>query len=192
MRRRAGLGAIQQQQLETQKYKDKGSLIEDSQFVQMTKHMEIFREKLEEFAVKHKQDIRKNAQFRRQFQEMCAAIGVDPLASGKGFWSVLGMGDFYYELGVQVVEVCLASNPSTGAKILKNPKRIKLIKIHFIVGGIMELSELRRKLIAARGQKSIHQEITEDDILIAAKKLKIFGNGFVFEKVLEIVFSFYE
>ncbi|CAD7085163.1 unnamed protein product [Hermetia illucens] len=159
MRRRAGLGAIQQQQLETQKYKDKGSLIEDSQFVQMTKHMEIFREKLEEFAVKHKQDIRKNAQFRRQFQEMCAAIGVDPLASGKGFWSVLGMGDFYYELGVQVVEVCLASNPSTG--------------------GIMELSELRRKLIAARGQKSIHQEITEDDILIAAKKLKIFGNGFV-------------
>lgn len=192
MRRRAGLGAIQQQQLETQKYKDKGSLIEDSQFVQMTKHMEIFREKLEEFAVKHKQDIRKNAQFRRQFQEMCAAIGVDPLASGKGFWSVLGMGDFYYELGVQVVEVCLASNPSTGAKTFKNPKRIKLIKIHFIVGGIMELSELRRKLIAARGQKSIHQEITEDDILIAAKKLKIFGNGFVFEKVLEIVFSFYE
>ena len=34
---------------------------------------------------------------------MCASIGVDPLASSKGFWSeMLGVGDFYYELGVQV------------------------------------------------------------------------------------------
>ena len=39
-------------------------------------------------------------------QDMCASIGVDPLASGKGFWSeMLGVGDFYYELGVQIVEV---------------------------------------------------------------------------------------
>ena len=29
--------------------------------------------------------------------------GVDPLASNKGFWAqVLGVGDFYYELAVQV------------------------------------------------------------------------------------------
>lgn len=80
----------------------------------MTKQMEVFRSKLEEFAMNHRSDIRKNAQFRRQFQEMCASIGVDPLSSGKGFWSELGMGDFYYELGVQVVEVCLAANHSTG------------------------------------------------------------------------------
>jgi hypothetical protein len=39
-------------------------------------------------------------------QEMCASIGVDPLASGKGFWSnMLDIGDFYYELAVQIVEV---------------------------------------------------------------------------------------
>ncbi len=37
------------------------------------------------------------------FQEMCTTIGVDPLASSKGFWSeMLGVGDFYYELAVQV------------------------------------------------------------------------------------------
>ena len=42
---------------------------------------------------------------------MCASIGVDPLASSKGFWSeMLGVGDFYYELGVQIVEVCMASS----------------------------------------------------------------------------------
>ena len=43
---------------------------------------------------------RRDPEFRRRFQEMCAQIGVDPLASGKGFWSnMLDIGDFYYELG---------------------------------------------------------------------------------------------
>ena len=46
-------------------------------------------------------DIRKNAQFRQHFQQMCATIGVDPLASSKGFWAeMLGVGDYYYELGM--------------------------------------------------------------------------------------------
>lgn len=45
-------------------------------------------------------DIRKNPAFRSQFHEMCANVGVDPLASNKGFWAeLLGIGDFYYELG---------------------------------------------------------------------------------------------
>lgn len=91
MRRRAGVGAIQKQKLEQEKYREKGSEIQENQFQQMSKQLDVFRENLEEFATKHKSEIKKNAQFRRQFQEMCAAIGVDPLASGKGFWSVLGM-----------------------------------------------------------------------------------------------------
>lgn len=158
MRRRAGVGAIQKQKLEAEKYRDKGTELQDSQFEQMVKQMDVLKENLEEFAAKHKAEIKKNPQFRRQFQEMCAAIGVDPLASGKGFWSVLGMGDFYYELAVQVVEVCLAANHSTG--------------------GLMELNELRNRLVAARGRKQIHQEIVNEDIVMAARKLKIFGNGF--------------
>lgn len=90
MRRRAGVGAIQKQKMEQEKYREKGSEIQENQFQQMSKQLEVFRENLEEFASNHKSEIKKNAQFRRQFQEMCAAIGVDPLASGKGFWSVLG------------------------------------------------------------------------------------------------------
>lgn len=158
MRRRTGVGAIHKQKLEAEKYKDKGTELQDNQFETMTKQMDTFRDNLEEFATNHKSEIKKNAQFRRQFQAMCAAIGVDPLASGKGFWSVLGMGDFYYELGVQVVETCLALNHKTG--------------------GLMELAELRNRLISARGSKAHHQEITEEDILMATKKLQIFGNGF--------------
>eukprot|EP00897_Mesotaenium_endlicherianum_P006848 jgi/Mesen1/6191/ME000032S05490 len=45
-------------------------------------------------------DINKKPAFRAQFHAMCAKIGVDPLASNKGFWAeLLGIGDFYYELG---------------------------------------------------------------------------------------------
>ena len=130
---------------------------------------------METFAREHKQEIRKDPEFRRHFQEMCSSIGVDPLASGKGFWSnMLDIGDFYYELGVQIVEVCMASAHKTG--------------------GLMELGELRQKLIRARsaaifvvtpkinlpprGRGSHHQDITEDDLLRATKKLRVLGTGF--------------
>ncbi|XP_015115277.1 vacuolar-sorting protein SNF8 [Diachasma alloeum] len=158
MRRKPGIGAIHKQKLEQEKYKDKGTEIQESQLEQMTKQMEIFRTNLEDFATKHKNEIKKNAQFRRQFTEMCASIGVDPLASGKGFWSVLGIGDFYYELAVQIVEVCMATN-------YKN-------------GGLITLDELRERLVQARGRRKEHQDITNEDLLAAAKKLRIFGNGF--------------
>ena len=46
----------------------------------MSKMLEAFRTNLEEFAANHKNDIRRNPEFRMQFQEMCATIGVDPLA----------------------------------------------------------------------------------------------------------------
>jgi hypothetical protein len=46
----------------------------------MTQQMDVFKKNLEDFAAKHKDDIRRDPQFRLQFQEMCAAIGVDPLA----------------------------------------------------------------------------------------------------------------
>ena len=38
------------------------------------------QDNLEAFAKKYKNDINKNPEFRKQFQVMCNAIGVDPLA----------------------------------------------------------------------------------------------------------------
>ena len=46
----------------------------------MGKQLESFKTSLEEFAGKYKQEIRKNPEFRGHFQQMCARIGVDPLA----------------------------------------------------------------------------------------------------------------
>nr|ACO12030.1 Vacuolar-sorting protein SNF8 [Lepeophtheirus salmonis]ADD38352.1 Vacuolar-sorting protein SNF8 [Lepeophtheirus salmonis] len=156
-RRTVGVGAIQRKKLDAERFKDKGSQLAENEFAEMNKQMETFRNKLEEFAQKHTSDIKKDPAFRKHFQDMCASIGVDPLASGKGFWSeMLGVGDFYYELGVQIIEVCMASSHKTG--------------------GLIELEVLRKKVALSRGKKS--QEISSDDILRAIKKLKILGNGF--------------
>lgn len=156
-RRGHGIGAIKNKNLAQARYKDKGTLLAEDQFAQMAKQMETFRGHLEEFAAKHKDDIKKDPQFRVQFQEMCASIGVDPLASNKGFWAeMLGVGDFYYELGVQIIEVCLATSHRNG--------------------GLIGLEELRDRLVASRGKRS--QDISLDDVFCAIKKLKVLGNGF--------------
>jgi len=159
MRKRAGIGAIKQRQLDTEKFREKGNELAETQLKQLSGQLEQFRTNLETFATEHKQEIRRDPEFRRRFQEMCAQIGVDPLASGKGFWSnMLDIGDFYYELGVQIVEVCMANQHKTG--------------------GLMELGEIRNKLISSRGKSQHHQNISIDDLLRATKKLKVLGTGF--------------
>ncbi|XP_039769449.1 vacuolar-sorting protein SNF8 isoform X5 [Ornithorhynchus anatinus] len=123
----------------------------------MSKQLDTFKTNLEEFASKHKQEIRKNPRFRVQFQDMCATIGVDPLASGKGFWSeMLGVGDFYYELGVQIIEVCLALRHRNG--------------------GLITLEELQQQVLKGRGK--LAQDVSQDDLIRAIKKLKALGTGF--------------
>ncbi|XP_057277423.1 vacuolar-sorting protein SNF8 isoform X2 [Pezoporus wallicus] len=88
----------------------------------MSKQLDMFRTNLEEFASKHKQEIRKNPEFRVQFQDMCATIGVDPLA-------------------------CLIT-----------------------------LEELHQQVLKGRGKFA--QDVSQDDLLRAIKKLKVLGSGF--------------
>jgi len=87
---------------------------------------------------------------------MCATIGVDPLASNKGFWAeVLGFGDFYYKLGVQILAACWRSRGTNG--------------------GLMELDDLMAYLQRTRPRGA--DKITTDDIERAFKSLKRLGNG---------------
>ena len=116
-----------------------------------------FKSELEKFARKHKKEINKDPAFRGQFNQMCMKIGVDPLASSKGFWSdVLGIGDFYYELSVQIIEVCL--------------------KTRNMNGGLIEINELL-KLIRQKRKKQANA-ISVDDIKCAITKVQGLGNGF--------------
>ncbi|KAL7641953.1 UNVERIFIED_CONTAM: hypothetical protein RMT77_007827 [Armadillidium vulgare] len=155
MRRRAGVGAIQRQKIQQDKFKEKGNEIQENQLEEMKLQMEKFKENLEEYAAKHKHEIKGNPVFRKQFQNMCASIGVDPLASGKGFWcEMLGVGDFYYELGVQIVELGVATSHQNG--------------------GVLPMQDVIRRLNLRRREEN---KISEDDIMRAVKKLQVLGSG---------------
>ncbi|KAL7591289.1 vacuolar protein sorting-associated protein 22 homolog 1 [Lactuca sativa] len=157
MRRRPGIGGLQTAAAARDQYRLLGENVAKLRTDLMKEQLSTFRSQLEDFARKHKNDIRKNPVFRSQFHEMCAKVGVDPLASNKGFWAeLLGIGDFYYELGVQIVDICLATRPHNG--------------------GLINLEELCK--ILSQRRKGAREAVSEDDCLRAISKLKVLGSGF--------------
>ena len=58
MRKRAGIGAIKQRQLDTEKFREKGNELAETQLKQLSGQLEQFRTNLETFATDHKQEIR--------------------------------------------------------------------------------------------------------------------------------------
>ncbi|XP_018495781.1 vacuolar-sorting protein SNF8 [Galendromus occidentalis] len=155
MRRRVGVAAVQKSRQAEEMFRQKKDELAALELHQLDQQLDSFKQKLEEFASKHKKDIQKDPDFRRKFQEMCANIGVDPLASSKGFWAnLLGVGDFYYELSVQIIEVCLATQ--------------------HINGGLMSLTELLNRI--RRGKN--RSDISSSDLISAIKKIGVLGSGF--------------
>jgi ESCRT-II complex subunit VPS22 len=62
------------------------------------KHVEtqlaVFKERLVQFSTKYRHEINRDPVFRNEFAKMTKAVGVDPLASNKGFWGeLLGLGE---------------------------------------------------------------------------------------------------
>ena len=88
---------------------------------------------------------------------MCKEIGVDPLASNKGFWvDVLGVGDFYYEIAIQIVNICIALRSKNG--------------------GFLEEAECLAYLKKIRSSKA--QEVTLKDMRKAVDSLHKLGSDF--------------
>jgi ESCRT-II complex subunit VPS22 len=157
------MSAIDKSKAHDAKFQEKSTEIAENQLAKLNEQMESFRSHLQSFATKHKKEIRRNPVFRRQFQEMCAALGVDPLQSSSNFWTkLLGVGDFYYELAVQVVEVCMATSHRTG--------------------GFMQLRDLLERVKASRNVAKVKfnssaDEIEQEDLLKAIEKLSKLGGG---------------
>lgn len=115
---RLGLSGVQGELRRKEELARRGEQISQETARQMKLQLESFKRKLEEFAIRHKKEIQKDPAFRAKFHSMCASIGVDPLTSRKGVWSeLLGVGDYYYELGVRIIEVCVATRPMNGGII---------------------------------------------------------------------------
>ncbi|KAJ2842944.1 ESCRT II complex subunit Dot2, partial [Coemansia erecta] len=117
----------------------------------------LMKDNLEDFVRDHQKDIRNNPVFRVQMQRMCQLIGVDPLASRKGYMSeILGVGDFYCELGIQIIDICVATRTMNG--------------------GLIDIEELRERLVRKRVRGS--EPIIEDDIKRAISQLKPLKGGY--------------
>lgn len=163
MRRRGvGVGRVQNKKKQEEQFKQLGADLQDDQVKHAEQVLGLFKTHLEDFAMKHKSAIRSDPHFRQDFQVMCSQIGVDPLASTKGFWAeILGVGDFYYELGVQIIEICIQTRPENG--------------------GLISMPELLTRL--RQKQSRSRQEASVDDVRRAVSKLKVLGGGF---KLLQV------
>lgn len=159
MRRGVGISGLQRQQQANESYKETGQALASAQIAQLTTQFTSFKQHLSNFAQKHKKEITKDPLLRAHFQKMCAEIGVDPLASSKGFWAeMLGVGDFYYELAVQAVEVCMGMRAETG--------------------GLVDLEIVKARISKMRSTKDKNISITDDDVHRAIETLRPLSSGY--------------
>ncbi|KAF5382273.1 hypothetical protein D9757_008955 [Collybiopsis confluens] len=153
-----GLAAFDRHTSTTQSFAALSSTLTQNQVSHLQNQLSSFRSALSTFAANHREDILSDPSFRHRFTQMCSSIGVDPLAGPRkgGFWAELlpGLGDWQYELGVQIVDVCVSTRERNG--------------------GMIELSELVRLVRKLRGAG----QITEDDIIRSVKTLQPLGAGY--------------
>lgn len=160
----AGLAAFERQQQSQRSFAELSTALSKTQVDHLQAQLKQFRDALAQFAANHRESITNDPAFRHAFQQMCASIGVDPLAGPRrgGWWAeMLGLGDWHHELGVQIVDVCVSTRQRNG--------------------GLIELSELIRLVSKLRGLKG--GAISEEDVVRSIKSLKPLGAGY---EVIEI------
>lgn len=146
-RRGMGVAAAKKKEALAQKAQEVGQQQQANSLNEMKGQLLDFKNHLEGFAVKHKKEINENPLFRRQFLKMCQECGVDPLSSNKekGMFSKLLSrdedDDFYYELAIQITNICIALRPKNG--------------------GYLEMSECHRLLNKLRGDKAKRVQIED-------------------------------
>jgi len=162
-----GIAALQRQQESFRSFNALSDELSSEKVANLHIQLDHFRGALTRFAKHHRADIRGDPRFRREFQQMCASIGVDPLAGPRrgGWWEeALGLGDWQSELGVQVVDVCVTTRERNG--------------------GLIELAELVRLISRLRDLEGGGAgAITEEDVVRSIQALKPLGVGY---EVLEV------
>ncbi|GAB7324053.1 hypothetical protein MBLNU13_g07446t1 [Cladosporium sp. NU13] len=172
-RRGVGLGAFSNSAISADQYARHGQALRSNHAEALANQLSVFQAALHNFSLTHAKDIRQNPQFRAEFARMCNAIGVDPLAgsnvkgasnsNGKAssVWAkMLGssVNDFYFELAVRVVEVCRETRAENG--------------------GMIAVSEMRKRIEKGRGIIGGGIDVTDDDVERALDSLAPLEGGF--------------
>ncbi|OCH89307.1 winged helix DNA-binding domain-containing protein [Obba rivulosa] len=154
-----GLAAFERQQQSARSFAELSSTISQTQVENLHNQLAQFRAALSRYASTHRDAIRRDPTFRHAFQQMCSSVGVDPLAGPRkgGWWAeILGLSDWQYELGVQIVDVCVSTRERNG--------------------GLIEMGELVRLVSKLRGVGS--GAVTEEDVVRSIKTLRPLGAGY--------------
>jgi ESCRT-II complex subunit VPS22 len=163
MMRKAGVAAIKKKEGSAAAFSAMGKTLEQQKMSSVLTTLNQFKDSLVLFAQKHRDKINSDPEFRMQFHQMCKGLGVDPLASSKGFWSdILGVGDFYFELGVIIIQICVKTRASNG--------------------GLLRLTELM-ELLQAHAKMQRKQKISPLDVMRSVEKLAVLGGGFRIIKI---------
>lgn len=155
-----GLAAFDNELSRKKQYQLVGDAMTAGNIEQMNAQVVKFKQLLAKFAAEHGPQIRSEPAFRNEFARMCAGLGVDPLNystknSGGSVWSGVfakDINDFYFGLGVRIIEKCRETRASNG--------------------GIMSLDQLETVL-----NQGSENQISQEDICRAVETLKIFGPG---------------
>jgi ESCRT-II complex subunit VPS22 len=183
MKKKVGVSIVKKKQSEKEQYNKIGKTLEDNKLSFVQDILISFKSSLSEFASKHKNRINSDPEFRQQFHMMCISVGVDPLASNKGYWSdILGVGDFYFELGVKIINVCVQTRSINGGIISLNELyciiKKKLLSTTTASSSSSPKTTTSLSSSSLLSKNSNNNELSIYDIKRAIEKLMILGNGF--------------
>jgi ESCRT-II complex subunit VPS22 len=170
-RRTPGLSSLTTSRISSSQYASHGASLRNQNAESLSNQLAVFQSLLHNFATVHAKDIRANPTFRAEFARMCSAIGVDFLASsnhrekskdgdGGSIWAqILGssVNDFYFNLGVLIVEECRATRSENG--------------------GLISVTEIRQRIQRGRGIGG-GMEVSDDDVTRAVESLSPLGSCF--------------
>ncbi|KAH8732149.1 EAP30/Vps36 family-domain-containing protein [Phaeosphaeriaceae sp. PMI808] len=163
-RRTPGLSSLSSRGLQNHHYTSHGAALRSRNAQSLETQLSVFQSLLHNFALTHSKDIRANPAFRAEFARMCSALNIDFLASsyhqntkggsgtGESIWTqVLGgsVNDFYFNLGVLVVEECRATRAENGGLISVSDLQARISKGRSIGGGMQVSDDDIKRAVAS-------------------------------------------
>lgn len=184
-RRTPGLSSLSSSRLQTHHYTTHGATLRTRNAASLETQLSVFQSLLHNFALTHSKDIRANPAFRAEFARMCSALNIDFLASsyhrdatnsttnnvgakpstGESIWAQLlggSVNDFYFNLGVLIVEECRATRAENG--------------------GLISVSDLKTRISSSK-RIGGSMEVSDDDIKRAVDSLAPLGSCFSIMKI---------
>lgn len=188
-RRTPGLSSLSSSRLQSHHYTSHGATLRNRNAASLETQLSVFQSLLHNFALTHSKDIRANPAFRAEFARMCSALNIDFLASSyhrdasraeagvgtstdaptasktSSIWTQLlgpSVNDFYFNLGVLVVEECRATRSENG--------------------GLISLSDLKSR-ISNSSRIGGSMSVSDDDVARAVDALAPLGSCFSIVKI---------